>query len=263
MRLFICLGTTLLLPVWSSAGTESEVADGVCTGATCANVSTRSLSLLQRAKLTTSTILHASEKEPDQSSGIWTAEESKLYWGDRNTSNAEDTACPCIKEALREEMTRRGYKSAADFGAGMGGYALYLKRMGVEEVHCYDGNEVIVKSSGGLCQALDLSQLQKDVPTVDMVYSLEVGEHIPKEFEANFLDNLSNAAKKGVFLSWAAPLQGGTGHFNEQPKEYIISAMEKRGFAFDNATSVQIRKNARECLDFWWFSRNVIVFVKT
>jgi len=201
-------------------------------------------------------------KEPDPKTGIWTAEESKQYWGNPDSSKAEETACPCIKEALHQEMTRRGYNSVADFGAGMGGYALYLKRKGVEQVHCYDGNEVVVKTSGGLCQTLDLGQLQKDVPAVDMVYSLEVGEHIPKEFEGNFLDNLSNTAKKGVFLSWAIPNQGGTGHFNEQPTEYIISQMENRGFVFDKPTSMMIRKKASECNEFWWFKRDVMVFVK-
>jgi len=204
----------------------------------------------------------ANKKEPDQKTGIWTAEESKRYWGDRDASNAEDTACPCIKQSLHQVMKHRGYKSAADFGAGMGGYALFLKRVGVEEVHCWDGNDAVIKSSGGLCQTMDLSQLQKDIPAVDMAYSLEVGEHIPKEFEANFLDNLSNAAKKGVFMSWARPLQGGTGHFNEQPTKYIISEMEKRGFVFDNTTSMQVRKNAEKCVDFWWFHKNVMVFVK-
>jgi len=199
---------------------------------------------------------------PDPKTGIWSAEESKAYWGNRDASNAEDSACPCMKEALHQVMTRRGYKSAADFGAGMGGYALFLKRVGVKEVHCFDGNQVVVQSSGGLCKVMDLGKLQAEVPQVDMAYSLEVGEHIPKEFESNFIDNLVKSAKRGIFLSWAIPGQGGTGHFNEQSPEYIISEIEKRGFVFDSTTSYEIRKKAWDCRDFWWFERDVSVFVR-
>ena len=41
------------------------------------------------------------------------------------------------------------------------------------------------------------------------VMSLEVGEHIPADYEAIFLDNLARHAKEGVLLSWARPNQGG------------------------------------------------------
>jgi len=204
----------------------------------------------------------AGDAKLDPKTGIWSDEEAKAYWGDSDVSNAEDTACPCMKEALRHTMANRGYASVADFGAGTGGYALFLKRKGVKEVHCYDGNPAVVKTSGGLCQVMDLGKLQPEIPTVDMAYSLEVGEHIPKEFESNFLDNLGNAAKRGVFLSWAIPGQGGTGHVNEQPPEYIISEMEKRGFVYDTTTSMEIRKKAEGCKDFWWFERDVMVFVR-
>ena len=45
--------------------------------------------------------------------------------------------------------------------------------------------------------------------------SLEVGEHLPKEFEDIFINNLDNNNNYGIVLSWAIKGQGGYGHYNE------------------------------------------------
>ena len=43
---------------------------------------------------------------------------------------------------------------------------------------------------------------------------MEVAEHIPSQFEAQFLMNLVQHAKKGILLSWGVPGQQGVGHVN-------------------------------------------------
>ena len=61
----------------------------------------------------------------------------------------------------------------------------------------------------------------------DYVQSFEVGEHIPKEFESIFIDNITKNARKGIILSWAIPGQGGDGHINEKSTSYIVKEIEK------------------------------------
>ena len=52
-------------------------------------------------------------------------------------------------------------------------------------------------------------------------FSLEVAEHIPLENEEAYLDNCCKLCEIGCILSWALPGQGGLGHVNEQPNEYV------------------------------------------
>mmetsp|Transcript_8249 Transcript_8249/g.23180 ORF Transcript_8249/g.23180 Transcript_8249/m.23180 type:complete len:247 (-) Transcript_8249:154-894(-) len=199
-------------------------------------------------------------RKPSTESGIWSADESTAYWGE----SAANEVSPCIASAIRDLIHAKGYRSLADYGAGLGGYAMYLKEEGVQDVRCYDGNEAIVNSSHGLCQVVDISVEQPQLPAVDLVMSFEVGEHIPKAREAAFLDNLRSASAQALVLSWAKPGQGGTGHVNEQPQEYIIGQMTSRGFRFDEELSAKMREEARGCPGtFWFYDPGVTVFWKS
>jgi|GEM_PF-6386818 len=54
--------------------------------------------------------------------------------------------------------------------------------------------------------------------------ALEVAEHLPKEHEETFLDNLIGIAKDDgwIILSWAKKGHGGLGHVNEQNEDYVL-----------------------------------------
>ena len=88
--------------------------------------------------------------------------------------------------------------------------------------------------------------------------SLEVGEHIPSEHEQVFLDNVAAFGTKAyaVVMSWAVPGQGGRGHFNEQPNEYVIDEMRKRGFEPDHFAT----KFLREAAGLKWFKNSLVVY---
>ena len=45
---------------------------------------------------------------------------------------------------------------------------------------------------------------------------MKVAEHIPKEFEHVYIDNLVRHAKEGIILSWSKVGQGGHSHVNNQ-----------------------------------------------
>jgi cyclopropane fatty-acyl-phospholipid synthase-like methyltransferase len=90
----------------------------------------------------------------------------------------------------------------------------------------------------------------------DWVLSLEVGEHLPKEFERIFIENLHRHNVKGIVLSWALKGQGGEGHFNEQNNGYIKELMAQYGYVNDIAAENALRNEAM----LWWFRNTVMVF---
>ena len=88
--------------------------------------------------------------------------------------------------------------------------------------------------------------------------SLEVGEHLPPQYETTFIENLVNHSKKGIALSWAVKGQGGTGHFNEQDNQYVIDKIISYGYTYDEENSNQLR----ESCSLWWFRKTVMIFRK-
>jgi hypothetical protein len=93
-------------------------------------------------------------------------------------------------------------------------------------------------------------------PALDGHYGvgLEVGEHIPKEFEQMFLNNVTNMAIKDIVMSWAPPGQGGTGHVNLQEQSYVLEQMAQRGFCIDQEKTEKLRMAA----EFKYFQKNLI-----
>ena len=112
--------------------------------------------------------------------------------------------------------------------------------------------------SGGLCVGgVDLSAPMNWEPA-DLAMSIEVGEHIPKEYEETFIDNIVKSAKKMIVLTWAAPGQGGEGHVNNQTPEYIASQIEKRGkFRKNDQLTQRLKNNATVP----WIKSNLQVFI--
>ena len=164
---------------------------------------------------------------------------------------------------LWSEQEKMGYpripipKKAADLGCGIGKYCSVLKAYGWPIVHGYEGapdiKEIAVYDD---IMVTDLSKRRWVDIDYDFVLCLEVGEHIPKEHEQVFIDNVCEFTHKDLVLSWALPGFGGKGHFNEQPNEYVISEFTKRGLVFDEETSNDLRK----CTFLKWFEHTIMVF---
>ena len=114
--------------------------------------------------------------------------------------------------------------------------------------------------SGGLCVGRKDLSTPMNWEQADLALSLEVGEHIPKEQEQTFIDNIVKSARRMIVLTWAAPGHGGEGHVNNQTPEYIANEIEKRG---------KFRKN--DALTNWlknyatvpWIKANLQVFLSS
>ena len=81
---------------------------------------------------------------------------------------------------------------------GLGKYTIELKT----KVQTCDGNPSTKELNNGVCDILDLSKTHVFDNKYDWVLSLEVGEHIPKEYENIFIDNLCNNCINGIIISW-------------------------------------------------------------
>jgi hypothetical protein len=126
-----------------------------------------------------------------------------------------------------------------DFGCGYGEYLRDISPL-VHEAVGFEAypNKTIYEN----IHQTDLSAPILLENPADVSISLEVGEHIPSEFEQIFIDNLCNNTKNTLILSWAVEGQIGDGHVNCRNNDYIIAEVEKRGFIFDDSI-LEIRKS--------------------
>lgn len=152
-------------------------------------------------------------------------------------------------------MKAHKFESVLDLGCGMADYSRQLQAQKFY-VMAYDGNPNTPALTKGLGAVADLSQPFSCGQRVDAVISLEVGEHIPAEFEQNFLNNIVDPKPKLVLLSWAIPGQDGDGHVNCQPNEYIMQQMLLRGYSINLEASRRLRKAS----SLWWFKNTLMVF---
>jgi cyclopropane fatty-acyl-phospholipid synthase-like methyltransferase len=144
------------------------------------------------------------------SNGYW--ENSYVTSGHYNDST--------LAEGLISFFRSESVSSLADFGCGNGYYVKRLLDHDISSIG-FDGNPNTPIMTNNTCKVLDLSIPYKFQEAFDWVISLEVGEHLPKQFEDIFLDNLHNNNRNGIILSWAIKGQGGIGHVNEQNNDYI------------------------------------------
>lgn len=144
-----------------------------------------------------------------------------------------------------------------DFGCGMGDYLYTLhlngfkKLMGFEMEPPKKYEEFEIKS-----QNLAIPFLEKEK---GVVISLEVGEHIPPQYQDIFVDNITNNCSDLLILSWAIRGQGGLGHFNELNNNEIIPEIEKRGFEYLEELTLDARKSPE---DAYWYFRNTLMIFK-
>lgn len=161
-----------------------------------------------------------------------------------------------LAKALTQFFIESEIKTVVDFGCGLGDYAKEFKSAGLI-VEAYDGNPNTEKLTGEIGKVLDLSKAFYLRKKFDAVISLEVGEHIPAEFETLFLDNICKHVRKTLVISWAIKGQGGSGHVNCKNNDYIINQIVDRGLNFDKVTTDQLRATATNAS---WFVYTLLVF---
>lgn len=169
----------------------------------------------------------------------------------------DDESGHCFDTPLAEQLKDLfKHHNVIDLGCGPGHYTKYFLEHGIS-CEGWDGNPNTPTISNGLCKVADLTQ-QQTFEKKNWVLSLEVGEHIPKEYESIFVRNLVDHAVEGIVLSWAIPNQPGDGHVNCQSNEYVVSLLEQYGYVLDIPTTLRMR----EVAELWWFRNTVMCFRK-
>lgn len=116
-------------------------------------------------------------------------------------------------------------------------------------------------------QYVKLEDLAKPVDfggQFDLVNSSEVGEHIEKESEDVFIDNLIKATRHTLVLTWSNQASHDHDqHQNPRPKSYIIKKIEAKGLVYWKEASVDLSNSLRSNLSgigHNWWADDVMVF---
>ncbi|MBI5058202.1 methyltransferase domain-containing protein [candidate division KSB1 bacterium] len=184
--------------------------------------------------------------EIDPKTGIWVGE-------DRHRIYDQTLAAELVALCRNKQ-----FATVVDLGCGAGYYVGHLRESGIQ-CSGYDGNPQTPLITDGACGVLDLSK-PISIGSHSCVISLEVGEHIPPEFEEIYLNNVFGSARNYVILSWARPGQGGVGHFNEKAQSLVIERIERDGlWKLDPLATYTLRRSAT----LPWFQNTIICFQRT
>ncbi len=121
-------------------------------------------------------------------------------------------------------------KSLLDVGSGDGSTTKYFMDKGIE---CLGIEGLQENVDASLCPVvhLDLTKGKyKSEKMFDMTYSMETGEHIPKEHIDNFIETLCNS--RIIALSCAQPSQLGHNHVTLKHSCFWINLLEAKGYKF-------------------------------
>ncbi len=179
--------------------------------------------------------------------GVWLGNEAALH----------HRFDPLLALALVNLVKTSDPTSVVDFGCGMGDYVATFKVQGLD-VEGYDGNPATPELTCGLGRVQDLCVPFDLEKRYEWVISLEVGEHLPQQYEALFIDNLIRHCAKGIVISWALKGQGGCGHVNEQPNSYIKHLFQERGFV----NEIDLENWLRSQASLPWFKHTLMIFLK-
>jgi cyclopropane fatty-acyl-phospholipid synthase-like methyltransferase len=122
--------------------------------------------------------------------------------------------------------------SFLDVGCGTGQAVKYLVVKGVDCIGI-EGSRTVIDASPvpDRIRCLNLNRPVSLGRMFDVVWSYEVAEHIHPKYTEAFLQTLTSHGPV-VVMSAAQRGQGGYGHFNEQPPQYWIERLERRGFSY-------------------------------
>jgi len=188
----------------------------------------------------------------------------------RPASGTSDTGGWCSDAVGHEHRTDHGLvrtlsclllgSTVASLGDGLGEYSRAIANTGLpERVDSFDGAPFVEEVTAGRVRFLDLAVPQYWLPIYDWTLCLEVLEHVPTFYEETALDNVVRPARVGVVLSWARPGQGGFAHVNPRLQDYVVKAMERRGFRVDEIWTTKLRDAAT----FAWLRFTVNVYRRT
>lgn len=167
---------------------------------------------------------------------------SKKFFSNREaaTHASAQEIVPYLLNLVRPE-------SVVDVGCGNGVWLEAFTDAGIRDYLGIDGHWVADELLRVPKEKFLRHDLATGMPRIDKVYdlaiSIEVGEHLPHRMADEFIEFLCGLAPIVAF-SAAVPLQGGTGHCNEQPQSYWMEKFGRYSFACVDCVRPRIWRNA-------------------
>jgi hypothetical protein len=177
-------------------------------------------------------------------------------------SEYQDDSIGSAREVLAIVNTLVSPKSVVDVGCGIGTWLKVWLDLGVENVKGIDGDYVDRKAlliPTEKFTAMDLTQPVNPGSSFDLVQSLEVAEHLPKESSERFVAFLCGLGPV-VLFSAAIPYQGGTDHINEQWPEFWAELFRKQGYLTADAIRNEVWDDPKVA---YYYAQNSFLFVKS
>lgn len=152
--------------------------------------------------------------------------------------------------------------SVVDVGCGVGAWIKYFYDKGAY-VLAVDGDwvpaEYMVVPKKDCFQSMDLNTSFTLEKKYDLAMSIEVAEHLHIERARSFIQDLTKISDF-VLFSAAIPLQGGTGHINEQNPEYWANLFDEFDYSPVDIIRPFIWNNNN--IHHLWVKQNFILYVK-
>lgn len=157
---------------------------------------------------------------------------------------------------FRPNLDKRIY----DLGCGLGHYLKYLADYGFTDLVGFEGDPPKQKVFNNIVKQDLTHPIRKGFENKGHVICLEVGEHIPAEYQEQLLKNIDFLCEGYLILSWAVRGQAGFGHVNCLDNHEVIEIMEKYGFKYLHGYS----QDARVVIDDTtpWFKNTIMIFSK-
>jgi SAM-dependent methyltransferase len=189
-----------------------------------------------------------------------TASHQEIY--DKRYNDFLDTVASQSTPAMAATI-KRIFKpnSVIDVGCGAGTLLAQLKRHGLEVkgLEYSDAGIARCREKGVHVDKFDLESEEAIQGRSDVTVSFEVAEHLPESLADNYVRVISQFSPV-VIMSAATVGQGGLDHVNEQPHEYWVEKMQRRGFDYDGQTSHQVQAEWAEMGVASWYVNNTMIF---
>jgi len=219
-------------------------------------------------------IWHSSQKFPDhlvKSNKFWSLNDSATAWNyDEYSEEQQNDRKNVFNHGLAHFIgSEFKPESILEFGCGIGLYLEYLENnFIINELYGIEPRPPLVTNQKRKLIALDITQ--QGIPlslfrTFDLVYSIEVLEHIDEKYHVDIIRYLCISSKKWLIFSAAQPGQEGVGHISCKELDYWINLIKNNGFLLSKKKTQQIRdacdaKNLNHRKNLMVFKKKQILF---
>ncbi len=170
--------------------------------------------------------------------------------------NSRNSADLIVPELIRLVSPR----SVLDVGCGSGSWLSIFEKQGISDYLGLDGDwvtEQVLLIPKERFKTTDLTAPCYLGRRFDIAISMEVGEHIRTDCSDTFVETLVRHAPV-VLFSAAIPMQGGTGHVNEQWQSWWAEKFARHGY---QPIDCMRRKFWHDTQVRPWYAQNMVLYV--